>query len=228
MFLCGCEEPIKPNSQLQAIDELSGRIELSDFGDNRLNRYSFVWNGQSAEFPSQLGKLMSGPQGLFESSVYLVTSLWLSGENAFRSKLQMRARQKSGWAITHDEDIAVAVKESSSPLNDLSSEDKIALFEGAIFVYSGAECALDQKIFSSLRSSLEVFARFGKIAPSQLMLSWLWEHKGEIGYFGRSDRDRRGIVFITPNKLALEELVKSGLVEQIRRPPEAADVWVLP
>jgi hypothetical protein len=207
---------------------MSGSVELSDFSDNRLNRYSFVWNGEFAEFPAHLDQLISDPDGLFGTSVHLVTCFWLSGEEAFRSKLQMKVRQKSGWTIIHDEDIGIAVKESFLPLLDLSTEDVIALTEGSIFVYRGSANALNREFVLLFPTLLKFFARFGRIAPNQSMLNWLWDNDGEMGYCKRSDRDRQGIVFITPNKLDLGKLVRKGLVEQVYRPPEAADVWVLP
>jgi hypothetical protein len=227
MFVCGREEPLMPNPQLHALDEVSGRIGLCDVSDERLNRYSFVWYGAFEDFSLNVERLLSHQECLFHSPVHFITAFPTSTDEAFRSKLQMRMREKAGWSILVDHNIAVAVKEESSSLKFLSPQDQVAILEGAMFILGGVKNALEKQMLTPIERSLQLLGHHGKLVPGPSMLAWLWEYRGQLGYFARSDRDRQGLILITPYKVALNELMEVGLVQQVYDFPEAADVWVL-
>jgi hypothetical protein len=228
MMICAVEEPLQPNEYLHMLDEQTGIFELSLITDERLNRYTFASREKKGPADQAFQRvLMAIGHQLQETATWLATwtSQWDAVDLTARSRWIASGRRREGWSVHQDSGLWVAAKPIEGfQESDFSPTSFEALHEGIILIYGNIP---DLAVFTGppASASMKELGIRKRMDPSRPFLSWLAEQKLSLAYRVKDERGYVFIVVITPHQLDLPEMVKAGVVDELRVGKEAGSIW---
>lgn len=228
MFVCGREEPLQINLQIGMLDEENNRIELSEYSDPRLYRYSFVWLGDDPRDTDQaFSSLVDTIHQQLQTSAFWLL-IWRDPDTYLsnsRSRWILSKKLKDQWSIYKTGSFAIASKQINFQDDDCFKPPNYDWEDGHLLLFFGETPALEELSYGPPMPSIALLAQREPFAPSKEFLRWLAEQKLTIAYPAKDDFGRRALVIIGASKISLTHLEEVGLLQSIRDGATAGEVW---
>lgn len=228
MMVCGVEEPLQWNDQLDLGDEWVA-AGSSAGAAYQLNRYSFVWLGAWTEADVRFSAIAARVSISFGGHASLVNVLcqeYVSkNESAARARLaESRLKRMAGsFRIRRGLTIAFdVVPDVASFVSMLRASPR---FSTGSFCILGRTPSLSLLGAPAIAPSLARLAESRKFSPDNKFLTWLEIQRLSICYLRADDLGRSGIVLISPVKADLGELEKAGYTYKLFHRSQAREVW---
>jgi hypothetical protein len=204
------EEPVGPNSELDAVDEVGRRLTLADFEVRQVYRYSLRWQRGDRSFKTecpdvfeQLAALSAGP--------FTCIAGWkhdTQGDLRMRHKILCTNLRASGWHVVAEMDVGVATTTFGtgglSGALEIVNDHRLGWFVGF-----GEWCRQGALVHPPFLETMRFFCANDRLAPSHQFLTALGAAGGAVAYPLPSDNERPQVVFIAAERMAarLEPLV---------------------
>lgn len=227
MLVCGQEEPIQVNEQVYALTEETGEISLSRIQNTCINRYSFVWLGESSEAVNAFLRLLQSIRNSMSLNAtwFLVWLKDLEGNNRIRSLWVRSKRRKEGWSIYESDDLYIASKQVDNgepqPFDPLYYDWR----DGNLLLIFGNTPPTHELVNGPPSYSIRLMAQQKRFVPSQQFLNWLAENQLSVGYEERDVVGHMAFIIVGTHRLPIDNLRKQGVIHDVKTGTEASLVW---
>ena len=234
MLVCGREEPIRPNGFIYQRTERPNWAVLSDFTDDRVNRYSFVWLGPPYETSEKLTLLLQVVLSAWNAGGTWLAAYDTGGQVGTRSRLHLVKRKKECWDTVDDGTLGIAVRAIDHIAEDATVDNTLRLsprhelpcaglrWDSPVLVI-GRTFSASSMAGAATRSALA--GATWKMFPTRRFLGWLARTDRTLIYPAESDADHPSLIIVGTCKIDVEGLVSRGIVSSIEDGDQAGNVW---
>ncbi|MGC4070549.1 MAG: hypothetical protein QM784_38955 [Polyangiaceae bacterium] len=201
------EEPVRANPNIDAVDEDSLRITLSDFSVEGVSRYSFLWPQRSEVFASQCIDALDAISEVSPKPAKCVSG-WMhdiDGVLRMRHKVLISNLKKLDWIVAAERDLGIALKLANR--GTLRSLIEPLLMPGiGWFLAFGDWCEPQVLTLPPFLATMKSFCCNRRLAPSRRFLEGLADRSGAVAYVNSSDDRRPSVVVATSKRMDNEAL----------------------
>jgi len=225
-FLCGAEEPMLPNDQLDALDECTGEIELASFSIADVFRYSFVPRERSIS-SMLLPRLLELLVASGSSSATWVIVFRGDDEQGldFRARVLSSKLRRAYWTLVARAGVTIATKPISAgglgsvPPSEL--DERIAGW----FVALGDWSSFESLLAPPFLESMKMLSVGHRLQPSKEFLMGAREARLGVAYVASASMDRQAVVVTAAHPLTsvVQQLCSAG---EIFKDSSARNAWV--
>ena len=228
--ICGLEEPLAPNQQLNAVGDEPGTIILADFGVEGLCRYSFTWHSDGADRMAQAAGILAPFADHLQAGAQWLIG-WkhrLEGDYRFRSLRLKRKLEAAGWDVFACEDLGLSLKSLALTDGAELTPPELEPVQSGWAILFGRQISSQRLAEAPFDSTLRTFALTFRLEPSRAFLTELARRKSGAAYPAKGPSGLPGLVIISPKPASdvITRLLSRGLIHDVLAAEQAPGVWL--